>query len=95
MDPSLESVTVEVYFLEQLVLNTYPQKRFKLCWLMFFSCIKDYAHQFLELRQAKEKSKGTWTEKPLCDLEADCRTEEDKQWLKEQVVASFDLKLIF
>ena len=40
------------------------------------------------LRQAKEKSKGTWVEKPLSELEQDCRSEEDRKWLAEQIVAS-------
>ena len=39
-------------------------------------------------RQAKEKSKGTWIEKPLCDLEKDYSSEEDRKWLQEQVVDS-------
>ena len=39
-------------------------------------------------RQATEKSKGTWVEKPLSALEEEYKTEEDRAWLKSQIVDS-------
>lgn len=46
------------------------------------------------LRQAKEKSKGTWVEKPLNELENECKTDEDRTWLAENIVASSVLSLL-
>jgi hypothetical protein len=44
-------------------------------------------------RQAKEKSKGTWVEKSLCDLEQQYSSPEDREWLKSAIVNSLELSL--
>lgn len=43
------------------------------------------------LRLAREKSKGTWVELPLCELELRFTSAEDKEWLKTHVVESLKL----
>ena len=40
------------------------------------------------VRQAKEKSKGEWIEKSLCDLEKQYSSPEDREWLEHTIVKS-------
>ena len=42
----------------------------------------------LPARQAKEKSKGEWIEKSLCDLEKQYSSPEDREWLENTIVKS-------
>ena len=39
-------------------------------------------------RQAKEKSRGTWLELPLCDLEEKYKSPEARKWLHDTIVSS-------
>ena len=76
MDPSLESVEVEAFFTQQDPQWNSVHKPF--VQFILVSC----------LRQAKEKSKGTWVEKALDEWEEIYKTEEQREWLKTMVVNS-------
>ena len=45
-------------------------------------------------RQAKEKSKGTWRELPLSELEEKYKSPEARQWLKDNIVSSLVLRFL-
>lgn len=64
-------------------------------WLYTYSDKSSYIMSpYMSPRQAKEKSKGTWVEKPLCDLEGIYSSPEDRQWLKTAIVDSVRLRHI-
>ena len=46
----------------------------------------------LTVRQAKEKSKGVWVEKPLSELEEIYKSPEDREWLQKVIVDSLVLR---
>ena len=87
MDPTLQSVVVESWFIEHV-----PQIRMSL----HLFCVNTERplydlklHPLLHtVRQAKEKSKGTWIEKPLCELEEIYKSPEDREWLQKVIVES-------